>query len=46
MRLVVAFWDGIDAARPERTVERLNTISVKGLGHIPPGNYMRAREDQ
>lgn len=35
MRLAVAFWHGLDAQHPERTVERLNTIGVKGLGHIP-----------
>ena len=34
MRLAVALWDGIDAQHPDRTVERLNTIGVKGLGHI------------
>lgn len=38
MRLAVAFWHGMDGQHPEKTIERLNTIGVKGLGHIAGRN--------
>ncbi len=34
MRLGVAFWHGISPERVDRTLERLEGIGVRGLGHI------------
>jgi sugar phosphate isomerase/epimerase len=35
MRLGVAFWEGVDPQHPERAVERLDTIGVKGVVLVP-----------
>ena len=42
MRLGVSFWSGIDPLRLERTVERVETIGVRGLGHIAVKNWTDA----
>ena len=34
MRLAVAFWTGVVPGDVDGMVKRLNTVGVKGLGHI------------